>query len=124
MPFVSQLGEGADRYVNDCGAASVSMLIEYYTGAEFKPDGLMDIVGKDRYLRYDDLVNLLNSYGLETDWGFEFPRIVLICGNHWVVYVEDGLYHDPMRGPYREGWLGPGIYVKSVKNDELFRLEK
>jgi len=119
VPFVAQVGVGADAYWNDCGAASVSMLVEYYTGLTLCPDELMAEIGRDRYLTAIDLANLMQEYGLVVQWGEGVPRIVLVGGNHWVVYLGDGVYHDPLRGPYQEGYLGDGLYVEEVVNSEL-----
>jgi hypothetical protein len=124
VPFVAQTGAGADGYWWDCGAASVSMMVEYHTGLEVEPDDFMAAIGRDRYLTAIDLVNLMCKYGLEVAWGDGIPRIVLLNGNHWVVYVGDGYYHDPLRGPCREGYLGNGLYVTNADFDNLDLLEK
>ena len=124
VPFVAQFGVGADEYRWDCGAASVSMMLEHYTGLALDPDDLMGIIGRDRYLTAIDLQKLMLDYGVETRWGLQEPRIVLLNGNHWVVYLGDGYYHDPLYGPYQEGWLGSGLYVLYTINDKLYMLEE
>jgi len=124
VAFVSQLGDGADRYNWDCGAASSSMMIQYYTGLKVKPDTLMDMIGRDRYTTPKDLEMFMNEYGLEITEGYGIPRIVLLNGDHWVVYLGDNYYHDPLHGPMRYGSLGSGWYVTSVTNDELWKLIK
>lgn len=121
VPFVSQLG---NEWQWDCGAASVSMIVEYSTGLSVEPGDYMEQIGRDRYLTSVDLQRLMRRYGIETGRGKGVPRIVLLNGNHWVVYLGDGYYHDPIRGPYQEGWLGEGIYIKNVHNNMMYMLEE
>ena len=121
VPYISQLG---NEWRWDCGAASVSMVLEYSTGLEVDPGDFMEVIGRDRYLTATDLVNLMGEYGLVVEWGEGVPRIVLLNGNHWVVYLGDGYYHDPIRGPYREGWLGSGLYISYTINDKLYMIEE
>lgn len=95
------------------------MVVNHYTGLELDATDVMDMIGTDRYLTTDDLYQVLESFGLEAEWGDGVPRIVLIGGDHWVVYLGDGYYHDPLKGPYQRGKLGSGCYIKTIKNDNL-----
>jgi hypothetical protein len=62
VPFVSQEGEGADKYAYDCGPANVAMLVDYYTRIKVTPDSLMDIIGRDRYTHAGELQAMLLNY--------------------------------------------------------------
>jgi len=97
----------------------MAMVIHYHTGMKLSASDVMDVVGKDRYLSSYDLYRTMKSFGLKMAYGDEVPRIVLVHGNHWVVYLGDGYYHDPLNGPFQRGWLGPGYCVETVKNDKL-----
>lgn len=121
IPFVSQEGEGADKYINDCGPAVVSMLIEHYSGEGTTPDSLMDLVGYDGYTTTAQLSWFLSEWGIESetvdlqsidDVINNAPVIILVdlrtlygdqYGRHWVLVTGEfrGLvrYHDPMYGP-------------------------
>ena len=125
VPYVPQTGQGADKYKWDCGAASASMMIEHYTGLHLDPDELMSQFGPDGYLTAGEVRWLLERYGLETKWGRESPRIILIGGNHWVVYLGDCTYHDPLVGPCQIGCYNTaGIYIDNVKNELIGHLEE
>jgi hypothetical protein len=100
------------------------MMVEHYAELRVPPGEFMEQIGEDKYLSANDLAKLMRGYGLVMEWGLQEPRIVLLNGNHWVVYLGDGLYHDPLYGPYQEGWLGSGLYVEYDYSELLQRLEK
>ena len=147
VPFVSQEGEGADKYKWDCGPANASMMIEYYTGIKVTPDTLMDIIGIDRYIHAGELQALMQGYGLETGvWTFKdldeviarAPVIILVY-SHWLLVTgsqgNDIIYHDSLVGPNQQldkdlmqsRWLWSGmgyqgIVVTKVNYAELWKL--
>jgi ABC-type bacteriocin/lantibiotic exporter with double-glycine peptidase domain len=121
IPFVPQEGEGANKYINDCGPAIVSMLIKHYTGVLKTPDWLMDQIGYDRYTTTYDLEVLAEPWGIEMEeWELSSiddvidnaPAIVVVdlwtlhgdkWGRHWILVTGEvnGMvrFHDPLYGP-------------------------
>ncbi len=70
VPYVSQLGEGANTHKNDCGATSAIMLLRAYLNLTMTPDEFytkFSIAG-DPYLSVTQLRNALGSLGLLTDF--------------------------------------------------------
>lgn len=69
VPHVSQIGPGADRFRNDCGAASAALLIRAYTGQIVTPDDVFSqITQEDRYLCAGELIIVLKQHGIPTVW--------------------------------------------------------
>ncbi len=70
VPYMSQLGAGADAYHNDCGAASGAMLIKAYTGDIMTPDDFYRATGQesDAYLSANQLATVLTTKGIATEW--------------------------------------------------------
>ena len=71
VPYVSQLGAGAEAHKNDCGAACAIMLLRAYTGTAMTPDEFytnFNIAG-DPYLSVPTLRNALGNLGVLT--GFQ-----------------------------------------------------
>ncbi len=69
VPAISQLGQGADRFRNDCGAACVAMLIEAYSGQAVTPDEIFArITTQDRYLLASEMMLALSRTGISTQW--------------------------------------------------------
>lgn len=68
VPYVSQLGTGADMHKNDCGAASAVMLLRAYVNSTMTPDDFyasFKITG-DPYLSVPTLVNAMSGLGVLT----------------------------------------------------------
>jgi hypothetical protein len=70
VPYVSQLGVGASKYHNDCGAASGAMLLAAYSGEMMTPDAFFEATGQttDAYLSAGQLMRVLSAAGLRTEW--------------------------------------------------------
>jgi hypothetical protein len=70
VPFVSQLGSGADMHQNDSGAASVIMLLGAYFNVQMTPDEFYTkfAIPGDPYLSSMQLRNAMGSLGLLTDF--------------------------------------------------------
>jgi hypothetical protein len=69
VPYVSQIGVGADAHRNDCGAAAAIMLMRAYLGTVMTPDEFytrFNIAG-DVYLSIPQMRNAMGSLGLLTD---------------------------------------------------------
>ena len=66
VPWVSQIGVGAGKFNNDCGAACVAMLIRAYTGKEITVDECYEQTGQtiDAYLSFRQLEKVLEASGI------------------------------------------------------------
>ena len=112
VPYVSQLGEGANTHKNDCGATSAIMLLRAYLNLTMTPDEFytkFSIAG-DPYLSVTQLRNALGSLGLLTDFKATLtlqdlfaalaagkPPIVLL---RYKVLEEAGLTEKTFEGPH------------------------
>lgn len=114
VPYVSQLGPGADARKNDCGAASSIMLLKaYIPNFQMTPDEFYTrfaIPGADPYLSVSQLRNAMGSLGLLTDFRatltmhdlFSFlasgkPVIVLL---RYKAFEDAGLTEKKFEGPH------------------------
>ncbi len=70
VPYVSQLGAGADEFHNDCGAASGAMLIDMYLDEHVDPDDFFKETGQtiDQYLSATQLIKVLAARGIDMEW--------------------------------------------------------
>ncbi len=112
VPYVSQLGTGADLHSNDCGAASAVMLLRAYQKVVLTPNDFytqFNISG-DPYLSVTQLQRALNTMGLLNEFhsGLSIqdlfslmasgkPAIVLI---RYKVLYEAGLTEKTFQGPH------------------------
>jgi hypothetical protein len=131
VPYVSQLGVGADAHRNDCGAAAAIMLISAYLGIQMTPDDFyarFNIAG-DVYLSIPQIRNAMGSLGLLTDLRANMalqdifntisigkPLIVLI---RYRVLSAAGLTERMFEGPHFAAAVGMDckyIYL----NDSLY----
>ena len=131
VPYISQLGPGADSRHNDCGAAAAAMVLAAYTGNFITPDEFYEkfnIVG-DPYLTEEHVRNALGSEGLPTHFKsdleindlFDYLKsdIPLIIPTNYNVLHEAGLTEDSFAGPHFSAVIGmdaKNIYV----HDPLF----
>ena len=112
VPYVSQLGAGADAHKNDCGAASAIMLLRAYEKATLTPDEFYTkfALPGDPYLSVTQIRNALGSLGVLTDFKanlsiqdlFGFlaagkPVIVLL---RYKVFEDAGLTEKHFEGPH------------------------
>lgn len=114
VPYVSQLGPGADARRNDCGAASAIMLLKaYIPNFKMTPDEFytrFTIPGADPYLSVNQLRNAMGSLGLLTDFRANLtmqdlfanlaagkPIIVLL---RYKVFEDAGLTEKKFEGPH------------------------
>ncbi|MBN2388037.1 MAG: C39 family peptidase [Anaerolineales bacterium] len=70
VPYISQVGQGADAHRNDCGAASAAMLVAAYLGEKITPDEFytrFNIPG-DRYLSQAEVRDAMGSLGLMSEF--------------------------------------------------------
>ncbi len=114
VPYVSQLGPGAEARKNDCGAASSIMLLRaYFPDFKLTPDEFYTrfaIPGADPYLSVTQLRNAMGSLGLLTDFKATLgmqdlfgylaagkPVIVLL---RYKVFEDAGLTEKHFEGPH------------------------
>lgn len=112
VPYVSQIGSGADAHSNDCGAASAIMLLGAYFNLKMTPDEFYTRFGipGDPFLNVVQLRNALGSLGLLTDYRATLtvqdlfgalaagkPPIVLL---RYKVLEEAGLTEKKFEGPH------------------------
>ena len=126
VPYVSQLGPGADARKNDCGAASSIMLLKaYIPNFQMTPDEFYTrfaIPGADPYLSVAQLRNAMGSLGLLTDFratltmhdlfGFlaaSKPVIVLL---RYKVFEDAGLTEKKFEGPHFA--VAVGLDIRSI----------
>ncbi|MEI7849157.1 MAG: N-acetylmuramoyl-L-alanine amidase [Chloroflexota bacterium] len=112
VPYVSQLGTGADQHNNDCGATSAIMLMKAYFNLQMTSDEFylkFNIPG-DVYLSVVQLRNAMGSLGLLTDFRVDLtvpdlfgllaagkPPIVLL---RYKVLSDAGLTEKKFGGPH------------------------
>jgi hypothetical protein len=73
VPYVSQIGPGADKYSGDCGAACSAMLLRAYNLApDMTPDRFMAETGRGahEFLNFNDVMGKLRQNGLSTEYRF------------------------------------------------------
>jgi N-acetylmuramoyl-L-alanine amidase len=112
VPYVSQLGPGAEAHNNDCGAASAVMLLRAYLNIQMTPDEFYTkfSLSGDPYLTVTQLRNAMSSIGLLTDFRATLalqdlfaalaagkPSIVLL---RYKVLFEAGLTEKSFQGPH------------------------
>lgn len=113
VPYVSQLGTGADVHRNDCGAAAAIMLLRVYiNNFQLTPDEFYTkfAISGDPYLNVQQIRTALSSLGVQTDFRtnlsvqdlFAFlaagkPAIVLL---RYKVFEDAGLTEKTFEGPH------------------------
>jgi hypothetical protein len=80
VPYVSQIGPGADSYTGDCGAACSTMLLRGYNLVpDMTPDRFMKETGKARneFLNFNDILGKLRQYGLVSEYRSDMSALDL-----------------------------------------------
>jgi peptidase C39-like protein len=112
VPYVSQLGAGAEQHNNDCGAASAVMLMRAYQKSSLTPNGFygqFNISG-DPYLSVIQIQNALNTMGVLNEFraGLTIPDLfnLIASGKPSIVLIryktlfEAGLTEKTFQGPH------------------------
>lgn len=100
VPYVSQLGDGASKYHNDCGAASGCMLLRAYFDNNMTPDQFFIETGHtvDDYLSVVHLMRVLTAHGLDTEWhtGLTLVEVfeTLATGRPMIVLFKYGTFRE------------------------------
>ncbi|MFA5036407.1 MAG: cysteine peptidase family C39 domain-containing protein [Candidatus Izemoplasmatales bacterium] len=76
VSFISQLGSGADKFHNDCGAACVSMLVSAYTQQNVSVDEIYSRIqpNADTYLSVTQLKNALAWYDINVISSYDLSK--------------------------------------------------
>jgi predicted double-glycine peptidase len=85
-PYVGQVGQNANQHGNDCGAASVAMVLSKIIGKSPTVDSLYDEVrpSGNEYLSVDDLMTLLSRRGVSSYW----KTGMSLADLYWVLATE------------------------------------
>jgi GH25 family lysozyme M1 (1,4-beta-N-acetylmuramidase) len=70
VPYIPQIGPGADKRANDCGAACGAMITGSIAGAVVTPDDFFFKTGvvADQYLSMSQVMGVLKSYGVQSEY--------------------------------------------------------
>lgn len=79
VPYVGQVGSGADEHGNDCGAASEAMVKRYFLGDSPTVDALYNAIrpSGDSYLSVGELLSQLTKAGIPCQWDAGIPTTEL-----------------------------------------------
>jgi len=132
VPYIPQIGPNADAHNNDCGAASVLMLLKAYHQIEMTVDEFYTTfnISKDVYLSVSQLRNALSSRGISTDYKANLTiqdvfaklalGIPLIALFRYKVLADAGLTFSKFQGPHFA--VVVGMDIKNIYiNDPLYK---
>jgi predicted double-glycine peptidase len=112
VPYVSQLGTGADGHSNDCGAASAIMLLRAYQKSSMTPDEFYSQfnISGDPFLSVTQIQSAMNRMGLLTQFraGLSIPDLFNLIASskpaivliRYKVLFEAGLTEKSFQGPH------------------------
>jgi predicted double-glycine peptidase len=86
VPYLPQLGPGAELHNNDCGAASGAMVLKAYTGADLTPDVFYDKAHPSGgvYLGVGEIQQVLSVNRVGTTW-----KVNQSLGNLFMALTEN-----------------------------------
>lgn len=112
VPYVSQLGVGAEAHANDCGAACAVMLLRAYQKSTLTPNDFytqFNIPG-DPFLSVNQVRNAMSKLGVLTDYraGMSIPDLFTLMASgkpaivliRYKVLYEAGLTEKSFQGPH------------------------
>jgi hypothetical protein len=148
IPYVGQVGTGAQEHGNDCGAACAAMVIKYATGSTPTVDQLYNEINpkNDTYLSVGGLMSVLEKRDIDVDWDAGvstnklkeyidtgYPCIALIkygalagirpnkfTGSHFVVVTAVDDYYVTIHDPLNTPTTGENIRVPRVMWDKCW----
>jgi hypothetical protein len=97
VPYISQLGAGADKFVNDSGAAAGAMLVRAYTDKTPSPDEFFSRFGQvaDKFLTPAQITAGLTAYGVaveqRTSLKISDLAVILASGRPAILLVKYGV---------------------------------
>ena len=112
VPYVSQIGVGADTHFNDCGATSAVMLLRAYQKCTLTPDEFYTQFNKsgDPFLSVTQLQSAMNRMGLLSEFraGLTIPDLFNLMASgkpaivliRYTVLYEAGLTEKSFQGPH------------------------
>ena len=124
VPYVSQLGPGAETRANDCGPACAAMLLRAYQKTSLTPDAFYArfAIQGDPYLHASQLMSAMGALGLQTEFraGMTVQDLfgVLAAGKPAILLLgykalsEAGLTEKPFGGPHFA--VAVGVDVKNI----------
>jgi uncharacterized protein YvpB len=123
VPYMSQLGPGAEEFRNDCGAASGAMLVQAYTGESITPNEFYRSTEQteDAYLSAWQVAKVLTAKGIRTTWqlGMNLPELfsALAAGKPLIVLFNYGALRE--RVNTENGSFSGGHFAVAVGIDTL-----
>ncbi len=133
VPYISQLGEGADRFNNDSGAAAGAMLVQAYSGKSVSPDDLFAQSGQqaDLPLSLAQVASVLSANGVAVDQrsGLKLGELALVLSTcrpaillvRYAVLQQAGLAPETYNGAHY--LVAVGLDLKSVYVHDPFRYD-
>jgi hypothetical protein len=129
VPYISQLGEGAQKHGNDCGAGCGCMTIGGYKDIIPTVDEFYDKAqaSGDVYLSATQIINVLKGYGVPSAWKISDIKNLMstlssgkpvICLILYKTLVDAGIVHSTFKGYHfvlATGYDTKNIYI----NDPL-----
>lgn len=115
VPYISQLGSGADQFNNDSGAACGVMLVRAYTDKTITPNSFFTQSGQttDTSLSFTHISNALNANGvtveLRTSLKLSDLALILSSGRPAILLVKQTILKDAGLTP--ESYTGPHYLV-------------
>jgi hypothetical protein len=131
VPYVSQLGPGADRYTHDSAAAVGAMLVRAYTSQPATPDEFFGRSGQttDRPLTFQQIGNILNQFSLPNDIRHGLKLVDLFAALtmsrpvfmavHQITLRDNGLTGESYDGIHYV--LAVGVDVENIYIHDPFR---
>ena len=79
VPYIGQVGSGANEHGNDCGASSAAMVIQFCGVQPPTIDTLFNEANPngDAYLSVGDLLGMLSRRGINADWDANITNVEL-----------------------------------------------
>lgn len=112
VPFVTQIGEGADRYTGDCGTACVLMLARWALPEEHKAhtttvdDASYELLGfRSRYqlAHASTIINALRKLGIAADAGYCGPGSPALAKGPFIQLLDYELLPNRLDRRYKGG---------------------
>jgi len=130
VPYISQLGEGALKHNNDCGAACGCMIVGGYKDVIPTVDEFYDKAQSsgDVYLSATQIINVLKSYGISSTWYISDMKPLMstlssgkpvICLILYKTLVDAGIVDSTFKGYHfvlATGYDTKNIYINDPLN--------
>ena len=112
VPYISQMGAGADQFINDSGAAAGAMLIQAYTDQSITPVEFYEQTGQigDAPLSFEQISSTLSAKGIPVELrsGLKLAdlSLILFSGRPVIALVKQtvlntaGLTPEKFDGPH------------------------